>query len=87
MSGDIEGGMEYFSERSKQRYSEIFNYIENNVAGGISAEAQKYPDPILIKVEEDLATYILIREEDGTMMEYTLYFAKDDFGLWRIKQY
>jgi hypothetical protein len=63
------------------------NYIENNVAGGVSADAQKYPDSILIKVEGSSATYILTREEDGAMMKYTLYFAKDDSGLWRIAQY
>ena len=87
MNGDIEGGMEYFSESSKQRYSEIFNYIEENIPGGISDEAQSLPEPILVEGDGSLVTYILAREEDGTMMEYTLYFVKDNFGLWKIYEY
>jgi len=88
VNGDIEGALEYFTDgRSRQRYSEIFSFIDENVPGGISAEAQKLPEPILIELKGNFATYILARDEDGTMIEYTLYFVKDGYGFWRIQEY
>jgi len=88
VNGDIEGALEYFTDgRPRQRYSELYDFIEENVPGGIPPEAQKLPEPILIEMEGSFATYILAREEDGTMIEYTLYFVKDGYGLWRIQEY
>jgi len=88
VAGDIESALEYFDNgRQRQRYSKIFNFIEENVPGGISVTAQNLPEPILVKVEERKATYILARDEDGTMIEYTLYFVKDDTGFWKIMEY
>jgi hypothetical protein len=88
VAGDIEGALEYFTDgRPRQRYREIYDFIEENVPGGISAEAQKLPEPILIELNGNLATYILVRDEDGTMIEYTLYFVKDVYGFWRIQEY
>jgi hypothetical protein len=88
INGNIEGALEYFTDgRSRQRYNEIFNFIEANVPGGISSDAQNLPEPILIELEGNFAHYILARDEDGTMIEYNLYFVKDGFGLWRIYEY
>jgi hypothetical protein len=88
VNGDIEKALDYFTDgRPRQRYSEVYQFIEENVPGGISAEAQKLPEPILIDIKGSLATYILVREEDGTMIEYTLYFVKDGYGFWRIQEY
>ena len=87
IGGDIDGALEYFTEgRSRERYSYIFNLIEANVPGSISADSQNLPEPILIEIKGSFATYILTREEEGTMIEYKLYFVKDDSGLWRIQE-
>jgi hypothetical protein len=88
VNGDVEGALERFTEgRVRERYSEIFDFIEDNVPGGVSADAQSLPEPILIELDGGYATYILLREEGGTMIEYTLYYVKDSDGLWRILEY
>jgi hypothetical protein len=87
VDGDIEGALEFFASRPKQRYRQIFEFIEANVPGGISAEATNLPEPILIEVRGDRATYVLVREEDGKTIEYTLYFLKDTSGIWRVYEY
>jgi len=88
VAGDIEGALEYFIEgRYRQRYSEVFSFIEANVPGGVSADASNLPEPIFGEMEGSIATYVLPREEDGTMIEYNLYFVKDNSGLWRILEY
>ena len=87
-TGDIEGALERFAHgRARERYSEIFDFIEDNVPGGVSTDAQSLPEPILIELDGNSATYILLREEGGTMIEYTLYYTKDSDGLWRILEY
>jgi len=88
VAGDIEGALEYFIEgRYRQRYSEVFSFIEANVPGGVSADASNLPEPIFGEMEGSIATYVLPREEDGTMIEYNLYFVKNNSGLWKILEY
>ena len=88
IDGDIDSALEFFNAgRARQGYSEIFNFIEANAPGGIAADAQNLPEPILVNSEGNFATYILARDESGTIIEYTLYFIKDDDGLWRILEY
>jgi hypothetical protein len=84
---DINGVLRYFHFFSKKEYEKVFTIIEDNAPGGISAEAKKLPDPILVKIIGHKATYILSREEDGRMFENTLLFAKDIEGSWKIVEY
>jgi len=88
VAGDIEGALAYFVEgRSRKRYRDIFALIDQNLPGGLSADARGLPQPLLVSLEGNSATYILAREEAGTMIEYNLYFLKCPSGLWKIYEY
>ena len=88
-NSNIDGALQYFFPTERERYKRIFLSIDEKVPGGISAAAEKLPDPILIEIEKDKATYILVREENGNLIEYNLVFIKDPFsmGQWMIYEY
>ena len=87
INGDIDGALEYFHSFEKKEYKMIYRIIEDKEPGGISAVAKELPDPTLVKMDANTATYILLREEDGRKMGYTLLFAKDFDGSWKIVEY
>ena len=88
-NNNIDGALQYFYPEVVPRYKKMFLFIDEKVPGGISAEAEKLPDPILIKIEKNKVTYILVRKENGDYLEYPLYFIKDIFytGQWKIYDY
>ena len=85
---DIQGALQFFIAGEPQvKYEQIFNFIEANVPGGVAVDALNLPVPLFIKMDGGLPLYILARQEDGLMVEYTLYFGADDDGLWKILRY
>ncbi|SPD75284.1 exported hypothetical protein [uncultured Desulfobacterium sp.] len=88
LNSDIDGALKYIAEgRSRERYRKIFNFIETNVPGGIAANATELPEPEFINFDGNIATYILARNEEEKIIEYMLYFLKDEYGIWRIENY
>lgn len=87
VAGYIEGALTYFSDESKQRYRIVYNIINTNAPGGIGAIAAELPVPIFVKIINNVATYVISRAEDGRQMEYTVYFIKDNYGIWKILEY
>jgi hypothetical protein len=84
---DIEGGLNYFLDRSKPRYQEGFNIIKDKLPQIIN----DMQDIELIYAKEGIAKYRINRDHviGGTpaTITYYVYFMVDQNGIWKIDQF
>jgi len=84
---NIEGGLMYFYDGSKESYRQAFNVILNELPKIVS-------DMLgieMIYVKGDLAKYRIRRDQniDGTLqtLTYYIYFLRDRNGVWKINRF
>ncbi|MBU1708678.1 MAG: hypothetical protein KKE17_01610 [Proteobacteria bacterium] len=84
---DVEGGLGYFSERTKDTYRSIFNAI----GGQLPQLIADMQDIEIIYVDDNIAKYRIRRTHDiegaPVILSYYIYFIKGDDGIWKIEQY
>jgi hypothetical protein len=86
-SQDVEGGLGYFLEPSRETYRQAFNIIVDElpqvVSGMQNIEA--------VYVTDDIAKYRISRvhDIDGSLITiaYYIYFVKDIHGIWKISRF
>ncbi len=87
ITGDIEGGLSYHTEGSKNRYRNTLSFL----AAELPSLVSQMQDIELIYFRERTAKYRInrIHDIDGESINitYYIYFIKDHNGLWRIDQY
>ena len=77
----------YVASRQKDRRI-LFESIQINISGGLIDLGQKLASdqsPILVQKAQDMALYIIIRDDNGTLVEYELELIRED-GVWRINR-
>jgi len=87
VSRNMEGGLMYFYDGSKESYRQAFNMI--------LADLPKIVSDMLgiemIYVKDDLAKYRIRRDQniDGTLQTFTyyIYFLRDRSGVWKINRF
>jgi hypothetical protein len=84
---DVESGVSYFFDYSKETYRQAFNIIIDDLPQIIS-DMQNVE---LIYLTEDVAKYRInrVQDIDGTQqtITYYIYFAKDADGIWKIDKF
>lgn len=70
-------------EEAREKYGELFTLLLERLPA-ISATM----DPILpVSINGEYAKYLLTRVEDGRTFGYSVYFIRDEDGVWRIAQF
>jgi PKD repeat protein len=84
---DVEKGLEYFLESSKEAYRQAFNIIIDKLPQIIS----DMQDIEMIYLKDGVAKYRINRIHDinGTLqtITYYIYFVKDTEGIWKIDRF
>ncbi|MFH1674410.1 MAG: hypothetical protein ABIF87_13415, partial [Pseudomonadota bacterium] len=87
VNGDIEGALEYFHEKSRAKYGEIFTLLQDEIGGVFSSLG----DMELIYLKETMAKYRIRRyqtiEGQDKWVTYYIYFVKDPWGIWKIRSF
>jgi hypothetical protein len=87
VNGDIEGALEYFHEKSRAKYREIFTLLQDEIGSVFSG----FGDIELIYLKETMAKYRIRRyqtiEGQEKWVTYYIYFVKDPWGTWKIRSF
>ena len=82
-SGDIEGALKYFIERSKERYRSIFEALKDQFPVILST----FVEFNIVDVFENIAEYEVIANESGVLYSYPGTFIKDYNGIWKFRDF
>lgn len=86
-SGNIEGAIKYFSQLTRERYTQIFTAI----GPGLPGLAAQMGDIEPVYMRDSLVKYRVKRDEviNGEQVKIThyIYFSKGLFGLWYIDSF
>ena len=80
---DINGALGNIAEDSKPKYESLFNRFGNNLSG----IATNLPDLQLIRIVSDVASYYVIKDENGVNRTHFIYFARDTEGIWKLQTF
>jgi hypothetical protein len=90
-SNDIEGGLSYFMESSRDRYQVALTAIAADSATHLPDMFGSVPDIQRVYVWENRVKYRVNRIHDiegvPVTATYYIYFVKDYDGIWRIEQF
>jgi hypothetical protein len=85
--GEIEAALEYFSSRSRDRYRMIFWEIARRLPEIVS----RMEDIELILCRDDAAEYRINRihvvSGQPVSISYSIFFGRDEKGLWKIDKF
>ena len=81
--GNIEGALEFFVERSKDKYRSIFEALKDQlpVIMGTFIEFN------IVNVFENIAEYEIVVNEEGVLYSYPGLLIKDTNGIWKFKNF
>ncbi|MFQ5598530.1 MAG: Ig-like domain-containing protein, partial [Nitrospiria bacterium] len=80
LSGDIDGAMTFFSNRTQERYREIFLQIQSVLPQTFSGLEGVH----LLSVQNDTAEMEAVRIEGGIRYSYPIVFIRDERGAWTL---
>jgi YVTN family beta-propeller protein len=80
---DIEGALQYFDERSQQRYRNIFLAIKDKLPTILSTFTQFN----IVDVYDNIAEYEIVANEGGVLYSYPSLIIRDGKGVWKFKNY
>ncbi len=85
--GEIEAALEYFSSRSRDRYRMIFGEIAQRLPEIVS----RMEDIEMILCRDDAAEYRMNRTHiingQPVAITYSIFFGRDEKGLWKIDKF
>lgn len=81
--GDIDAALECFTPPSRGKYKKVFEKLGPENLKDMARRMRKIRK---VKVNDNVAEYIISREEDGTMISYFIYFVKSG-GEWKLDQF
>lgn len=82
-NGNIEGALQYFVERSKERYRGIFSVLKDQ----LPTILQTFIEFNIVNVFENIAEYEIVANENGNLYSYPGIFIRGGEGVWRFKDF
>lgn len=80
---DTEEAMDYFIERSKERYRGIFEALKDQ----LPVIMETFIEFNITDVYENVAEYEIVANENGVLYSYPGLFIKDGTGIWKFKDF
>lgn len=80
-TGNIEGAVGIVAGGMQDRYRSVFTALQNDLPNIVSQVGDIQGGTI----GEDMAEYVLTREENGQKRAYFIYFLRGEDGVWRIE--
>jgi len=81
--GNIDGALEFFIERSKERYRSIFEALKDQlpVIMGTFIEFN------IVNVFKNIAEYEIVANEGGVLYSYPGVLIKNGNGIWKFRDF
>jgi len=80
MNANITDALQSVVEESRPKYQQLFELF----GGNLPNVAANLPDLRLIRIIGDVATYYVIKIENGIEKAHFIYFSRDDNGFWKL---
>jgi len=82
-NGNIEGALQYFVERSKERYRSIFEALKDQLPIILGT----FIEFNILNVYDIIAEYEIVANVNGQLYSYPGVFIKNGNGIWKFKDF
>ena len=83
VKGNIEGALEFFIERSKDRYRSVFEALEDQ----LPVIMETFIEFNIVNVFENIAEYEIVANEGGVLYSYPGVLIKNGNGIWKFRDF